>query len=388
LEDYLLKPVIPFIRIGHLPRGSYFQVKGELIMISADVVESLRKILPVEQNLVPVSFKKKLEYTGHYIQEYVDKKKVQLYFDWFKRYNHLFQDYELDKKLITDYEKNALKSIKQKDTIEEHSTLSTDKFVNQNKDDSDHLEPDEEYEEKITLDPEQISSHHSSIITDKYQEDMDAPTVANKIANMIIELECKENAEREERLGNPDPDEIFYSEDEIFNSDDEDDADTEDESEDEKDNDSQLSYEESLKCNELKKIKKKLNKISLDCENVWPYHCRCSLSRQICFALEHIFDLENIDLNNSQLLTTKSEMLIELRKCVKGARVHIIQMDICTHDANNLNSIFEAVIKDNKENSNKTLDYVKKQTRLIKENAKKIFVFVFWGRGGLERLEI
>ena len=37
LEDYLLKPVIPFIRIGHLPRGSYFQVKGELIMISADV---------------------------------------------------------------------------------------------------------------------------------------------------------------------------------------------------------------------------------------------------------------------------------------------------------------------------------------------------------------
>ena len=83
LEDYLLKPVIPFIRIGHLPRGNYFQVKGELIMISADIAETMRKILPVEQNLVPVSFKKKLQYTGHYLQEYIDKKKVQIYFDWF-----------------------------------------------------------------------------------------------------------------------------------------------------------------------------------------------------------------------------------------------------------------------------------------------------------------
>ena len=92
LEDYLLKPVIPFIRIGHLPRGSYFQVKGELIMISADVVESLQKILPVNQDLVPVSFKKKLEYTGHYISEYIDKKKIQIYFDWFKKYNHIFKD--------------------------------------------------------------------------------------------------------------------------------------------------------------------------------------------------------------------------------------------------------------------------------------------------------
>ena len=191
LEDYLLKPVIPFIRIGHLPRGSYFQVKGELIMISADMVESLRKILPVEQNLVPVSFKKKLEYTGHYMQEYVDKKKIQIYFDWFKKFNHLFQDYELDKKLINDYEKNALKSMKQTDRIEKPSTLGTEKFFNQNKADLDHLESDEEYEESITLEPEAISSHHSSIITDKYQEDMDAPTVANKIADMIIDLEPK-----------------------------------------------------------------------------------------------------------------------------------------------------------------------------------------------------
>ena len=108
LEDHLLKQVIPFIRIGHLPRGQYFQVKGVLIMISANVEESLNKILPVDQNLVPVSFKKKLEYSGHYIQEYVDKKKVLTYFNWFKKYNHLYKDYELDVKLITDYENSCM----------------------------------------------------------------------------------------------------------------------------------------------------------------------------------------------------------------------------------------------------------------------------------------
>ena len=53
-------------------------------MISADVVETMNRILPAPQNLIPVSFKKKLEYTGHYIQEYVDKKKLQIYFEWFK----------------------------------------------------------------------------------------------------------------------------------------------------------------------------------------------------------------------------------------------------------------------------------------------------------------
>ena len=84
-------------------------------MISADVIESMQKILPVEQNLVPVSFKKKLVYTGHYIQEYVDKKKIQIYFDWFKKYNHLYGCLKLDRKLITDYEEESMKILKERD---------------------------------------------------------------------------------------------------------------------------------------------------------------------------------------------------------------------------------------------------------------------------------
>ena len=37
LESYLLKMVIPFIRIAHCPRGSYFKVKGDLILITSDI---------------------------------------------------------------------------------------------------------------------------------------------------------------------------------------------------------------------------------------------------------------------------------------------------------------------------------------------------------------
>ena len=58
LESHLLKLVIPFIRIGHCPRGSYFKVKGNLIMISADITHSLSRILPNKQKLLPVSFKR------------------------------------------------------------------------------------------------------------------------------------------------------------------------------------------------------------------------------------------------------------------------------------------------------------------------------------------
>ena len=152
LEDYLLKPVIPFIRIGHLPRGRYFQVKGELIMISADVMESLHKILPLKQNLVPVSFKKKLEYTGHYIQEYVDKKKVQVYFEWFKKYNHLFHDYTLDEDLISDYETKCMESVRRMDVEKSKAIVTDHNVVEQERNNfQDDLDSEEEYEENITI---------------------------------------------------------------------------------------------------------------------------------------------------------------------------------------------------------------------------------------------
>ena len=108
LEAYLLKLCIPFIRIAHCPRGTYFKVMGDLILISSDLSHSLNKILPIDQSLIPVSFKRKLAYTGSYIEQYIDKEKVKMYFSWLKKYNHLYKDVELDEDLMADFEDDSI----------------------------------------------------------------------------------------------------------------------------------------------------------------------------------------------------------------------------------------------------------------------------------------
>ena len=110
LESFLLKTVVPFIRIAHCPRGSYFKVLGDLILISADVSDSMDKILPLEQSLIPVSFKRKLAYQGSYIEEFVEKEKVSQYFDWFKKNNHLYEHFSFDEDLIDDFKMESLKA--------------------------------------------------------------------------------------------------------------------------------------------------------------------------------------------------------------------------------------------------------------------------------------
>merc|ERR1712030_271703 len=84
-------------------------------MVSADVVDSMNQILPKEQNLLPISFKRKIDYTGHYMQEYVDRKKLEVYFRWFQRHNHLFKDMTLDKNLIDKFENEAQKIVENLD---------------------------------------------------------------------------------------------------------------------------------------------------------------------------------------------------------------------------------------------------------------------------------
>jgi hypothetical protein len=131
-----------------------------------------------------------------------------------------------------------------KKVLEKSATIVSDHNVIQketnNDKEADGLESDEEYEETVTFDTEHISCAHSSIITDKYKENMDAPTVANKLADMIIDLECKENATNsEQKYSNPDPDEIFYSDDES--------------------------------------------------RHEWANYFRCGLRKQICFTMDHLF---------------------------------------------------------------------------------------------------
>ena len=225
LESYLLKLVIPFIRIAHCPRGPYFKVKGDLILISSDIHHSMSKILPIQQSLIPVCFKRKLSYTGSYIEEFVEKEKIEMYYSWFSKNNHLYKDIQLDTNLI--------------DNFIDHSKAASKEFEDNTKTDNDIYQSDEEEFQT----PDNISELRDDLLSDdineiffdktqhfepnkstegewthnqttmflnKYCEDPNIPTVANRVADIIVDYE----SHKEIRIQNEDD---FEIDDEIIN---------------------------------------------------------------------------------------------------------------------------------------------------------------------------
>ena len=124
LESFLLKLVIPFLRVAHCPRGPYLKVKGDLILISSNLEHSLSQILPLEQNLIPVCFKRKLAYSGAFIEEVVERKKIQMIFEWLKQNNHLFRKIEFDFDRIQQFIEVSVKSTE----IEGNTTLNKEEL--------------------------------------------------------------------------------------------------------------------------------------------------------------------------------------------------------------------------------------------------------------------
>ena len=104
LESHLLKLIIPFIRIAYIPGYGQYKVKGPMITVEADVTETLNeKVLPRQQELIPVALKRKLSYKGTVMEEMVSKSKVEAYFNYFKENNHLFKDQTLDMERIDNW---------------------------------------------------------------------------------------------------------------------------------------------------------------------------------------------------------------------------------------------------------------------------------------------
>ena len=200
LEAYLLKLCLPFIRIAHCPRGTYFKVLGDLILISSDLSHSLNKILPVEQSLIPVSFKRKLSYTGSYIEQYIDKEKIKLYFSWFKKYNHLYKDVELDTELIEDFKDDSELASKQFERItrSENFEFISDKSGDEIEDNptGEELEEVDAIKTLDTFEPykgttKDTSHDQTTMFLNKYCENPENPSVANRLAESIVNFEIK-----------------------------------------------------------------------------------------------------------------------------------------------------------------------------------------------------
>merc|ERR1712030_103349 len=101
---HLLKLVIPFIRIAQVPGYGEFKIKGPMITVEADVNKTLNeKILPRQEELIPVALKRKFTYKENVMEEIVSKSKIRSYFNYFKSNNPLFKNQELNDQRIDEW---------------------------------------------------------------------------------------------------------------------------------------------------------------------------------------------------------------------------------------------------------------------------------------------
>merc|ERR1711954_132075 len=152
---------------------NYLQVRGAMILISADVEESMNKILPREQNLIPVALKRKLVYEGHFMCEIIDKNKLKIYFAWLKQNNAQYIDTIFDDDLIDEF---CEVSRQRADEIERLAPIRS--------------EPEDEID-KEPVEEVPLSKQYPSIMVDKYETEIEDNTYMNKLANQIIEYEIQ-----------------------------------------------------------------------------------------------------------------------------------------------------------------------------------------------------
>ena len=151
-----------------------------MFLITADVAETMSKILPVQQNLFPVSLKRKLEYEGHYMREAIDKGKLDIWWTHFKKNNPLYADIEFEMDLVDEF----CESIR-------HQCEDNEKPIPQ------MTIPEDEIEKEI-IEEVPLSQQHDTLMQDKYEDDLEDNSVAMQLANNIIQFEIENNIEIED----------------------------------------------------------------------------------------------------------------------------------------------------------------------------------------------
>jgi hypothetical protein len=216
LEAHLLKLVIPFVRIAHCPRGTYVKVN---ILISSNISHSMSKILSRKQRLLPVYLKRRLEYTGNYLEEVIDRSKVEAYFDFFKRFNPLFNDVQFQQKNLEEYEdecesttkefEEAIQNIQTKTIVLKQEELEIGSITSsgtESESEEENLDNNastyENTKKEVVTDETNLFRDQTTVFCNKYEEDLKVHTVANKLANIIADAEIIYNIEIDDEIEN------------------------------------------------------------------------------------------------------------------------------------------------------------------------------------------
>jgi hypothetical protein len=159
LVNHLIKLVIPFQRLVHLPRGHSYKIKGPSILVTSSVTKTISQLLPqpISDILIPVALKRKLIYQSDYIFEHINTGHVIGLFKLLKFtfQNMHFRDVVFSKKML-DYDvkqfiehcKESSANLNENDAIEKDDVESLSSADEDIKVDVEDKDIEENYKEK------------------------------------------------------------------------------------------------------------------------------------------------------------------------------------------------------------------------------------------------
>ena len=172
-EAHLIKLVIPFIRVAHIPRSGDFKVMGPMICVQANVSKTIETVLPVEQDLIPVALKRRPEYKGNYVTEIVSKKKLITYFKFFKNKNPLFHGIDFSEEKLHLFMSSVIQEVDIQDqwktsrahvnAAEEELTIRHDNLCDNDDDDDNDVVNDDDNDDAMNV---RRSDHKNSALSD------------------------------------------------------------------------------------------------------------------------------------------------------------------------------------------------------------------------------
>ena len=149
--------------------------------------------------MIPVCFKRKLSYTGSYIEEFIEKEKVKMYYAWLKKYNHLYKDTKLDETLLDgflDDSVSASKDFERNTRTDDQESYPHEVETEKDIEDSDEnsiLKNFRINEHEHDHNNEDLSHDQTTMFLNKYCENIDIPSVANRVADTIVDYEIMQS---------------------------------------------------------------------------------------------------------------------------------------------------------------------------------------------------
>ena len=133
----------------------------------------------------------------------IEKDKVIQYFSWFKKHNHLYKDFDIDPNLIEEFKDNTKETV----MIFEENTKSRSNEVQINcpeePSDMELSDDEEDFFQRYDIDVHEPPANerkqdYTSMFFNKYCENTDLPTVANRFADVVVEYETNKKIQIDE----------------------------------------------------------------------------------------------------------------------------------------------------------------------------------------------